>query len=134
MRTRHSAWNLVSGYAGAAAFLLVGFVTTPLLLRWLGPEPLGAYRAAADWAGYLALLELGLGSSARPLLAGPLGRGDRSSVVSALVACLRAYCWIAVLTSLATAGLAVAMPNLVPVGASLQSDLRCGLWLAALGC
>src|SRR5262249_52236884 len=35
---------------------------------------------------------------------------------------------------LATAGLAVAIPNLVPVAAPLQSDLRCGLWLAALGC
>ena len=43
-----AALSLASGLVAHGAMLLLGFVTTPLLLRWLGAELFGAYRGLKE--------------------------------------------------------------------------------------
>ena len=43
--------------------LLIGIVATPMLVKWLSPERVGAQKAYSDWFGYLTLTDLGLGGA-----------------------------------------------------------------------
>jgi hypothetical protein len=92
LRTRRSALNFVSGVLFSAVTLVVGFIATPLLLRWLGDERYGAFRAAGDWLSQLTILELGFAGALAPLLALALGRGDDSGVLGTLGEGIRASC------------------------------------------
>jgi O-antigen/teichoic acid export membrane protein len=106
--------------------LLLGFVTTSLLLRWLGAELFGAYRAASDWAGYLGLLDLGIPIALQSLLARAYSKNDEPATAAILAAGMRAYVRVCGLVLLVGAALAVAIPWLVPVGADSVTGLRLG--------
>src|SRR5260370_1969042 len=79
-RTRKASWGFLSGLAFAGMTVIVGLAATPLLLKWLGPERFGAFRAAGDWAGHLTIFELGLSWALIPLSARALGRSDFPSL------------------------------------------------------
>src|SRR5579872_495465 len=104
-RTRRSALNYASGVLGTALALVVSFVTTPLIVRWLGDQRYGAVRATGDWFGYLALMEFGLGGALAPLLALALGRRDADKVRRTMTEGIRAYTLVAAAT--AGAGLVI---------------------------
>jgi O-antigen/teichoic acid export membrane protein len=109
---------------------LTAFLSTPLLLGWLGEQRFGAYRAAQDWAGYLGLLELGLGGALTALLAQAVGRADPVGVWDCLKAGVRAYLRVTGLMAAAGVVLAVVLPVLVPVSDELRTDLWFGFLLS----
>jgi len=115
--------------------MAAGFITTPYLLRFLGAERLGAFRASQQWMSYLAFLYVGLGPTLVVLLLRPASKGDLAGTVGVLKSgmriTMRQMLWVAL-----PAGLVLAwfMPQLVGVSASLRSELRWGtlFGLAAL--
>lgn len=113
--------------------VLTGFVATPLVLRWLGSERLGAFRAASDWLGYLGLLEMGLGGALLALMARALGTGDDLALRAVITAGLRAFRKVALWMLVGGGLLALAIPKLVPVSAGLTGDLRAGVAIGSLG-
>jgi len=123
-RTRKSAWGLASGLVYTAVSLCVGFLATPWLLLWLGPERFGSYRVLLDWFGYLPLLELGLGASLLALLASAIGRSEASAVRNLLWAGLRAYSRVTLGMVAAAVGLVVALPKLVSLELVSSDELR----------
>src|SRR5437868_5766876 len=90
-RTRRAGWTFMTGVAGTAALMLAGLAATPLLLRWLGDEPYGAFKAAFDWMGYLTLFDLALAGALVPPLARSVAAHDARSVAAVLGAAVRAY-------------------------------------------
>src|SRR5262252_10086744 len=68
-RTQRSAWNLAAGLAFALTSAAGSLFSTPLLLRWLGAERLGAFKAITGWIGFLTFFELGLGGAMMAALA-----------------------------------------------------------------
>jgi O-antigen/teichoic acid export membrane protein len=131
-RTRKATWGFLSGLAFAGMTVIVGLVATPLLLRWLGPERFGAFRAASDWTGHLTIFELGLSWALIPLFARALGRGDIPAVRAILRAGVRVYLGVALLMLAAGAGLALLISHLVPVSPSVMLDLKQGCWIGLL--
>src|SRR5579863_1315259 len=69
-----AAW--ASLVARSVVTLGAGFIATPYLLRYLGADRLGAFRAAQQWSAYLAFLYVGLGPSIVVMLLRPASRGD----------------------------------------------------------
>ena len=135
-RTRHSTINYLTNVTFTVVTLALALVATPFMLRWLGAEALGAYRAAADWVGYLAVLELGLGGAMLPLVARALSQpdGDGGARLRAVMTGgFRAYRWVTVPMLCGAAGLVAIMPWLMP-GASpaLARDVRVAVALAGL--
>jgi O-antigen/teichoic acid export membrane protein len=110
----------------------IGLVSTPLLLRWLGDERYGAFRAASDWAGYVNLLELGIGGALLALLAKAVGQGDREQIRLTLATGLRAYLQIGLGMFLVGVALGWFITDLVQVKGSLASELQKGYWLGLL--
>src|SRR5260370_12218246 len=113
-RTRKASWGFLSGLAFAGMTVIVGLAATPLLLKWLGPERFGAFRAASDWAGHLTIFELGLSWALIPLFARALGRSDVPAVRTILRAGVRIYLGVALLMLAAGASLALLMGRLLP--------------------
>src|SRR5712692_5364267 len=107
--------------------MAVSFVTTPYLLRFLGAERLGAFRASQQWTSYLGFLYVGLGPALMVLLLKPASRGDLAGTVGVLKSgmriTMRQTLWIVL-----PAGIVLSwfMPELVGVSASLRSELRWG--------
>src|SRR5262245_44238627 len=90
-RTTRSIWNLGSGVIFTVVTLAVGIYSTPVLLRWLGPEQFGTYRVLLDWSGYLLLFELGLGGSLMARFATSLGSGNPSMTRGLIAAGMKLY-------------------------------------------
>ena len=94
-RTRLAAWNYATALLFTATTAVTGLAVTPAVVRWLGDERYGACRMIADYFGYLALLELGLGGALGPLLARAAGRGDEDALRGTFAAGLRTYAAVA---------------------------------------
>src|SRR5438045_2901623 len=132
-RARRSILNYLTGLGLTGLTLLLSLIATPLLLRWLGQEKLGAFRAASDWGSYLTLLELGLGGALLPLIARQVSSTDSESQLGAVMSSsFRAYRRVTALTLLIGAVLIVVIPFLVPVRPESRIDLRIGTALAVL--
>ena len=131
-RTRKASWGFLSGLAFAGMTVIVGLAATPLLLKWLGPEKFGAFRAASDWTGHLTIFELGLSWALIPLFARALGRGDVPAMRAILRAGVRIYLGVALLMLVVGAGLALLMGRLVPVSPAAAHDLKTGCWVGLL--
>ena len=125
-RTSRSALFMATGAAGQALVIAVGFITTPIQLRYVGDERFGAFRAATDWFGYVGLLQLGVGGAVLALFSRAVGTNDRAAVVAGVRAGMRACLSLAGLSIAAAAVLGAAMPGLIQAPAYLRSELWVG--------
>ena len=128
-RTRRAVMTWSAGALYSATTILVGFVTTPILLRLLGPERLGANRAVGEWLGYLMLADLGLASAIGVLLvrARRVGLTDTAGVARFAIRAMSVVTLVIVPAALA---LAWFMPRLVRIDPALARELR---WCALIG-
>src|ERR1700735_2707579 len=131
-RTRRSFWSLLTGLFGSVCLMVMGLLSTPLRRRWLGDEKLGAYPPAPDLAGYLGLLQFGLGGAVQSMQAGAIGRDDRSEVASITVAGIRGHLVSMCLMLVAGAALAFALPSFISLPPASARDLRFG-FIVGLG-
>jgi O-antigen/teichoic acid export membrane protein len=118
---------------GQVVVVMVGFVTTPILLRYLGVVRFGAFRAAIDWFGYVGLLEFGVGGALQVLFARALGTDHRAGVIAGVRAGMRAYLLLAGLMVMAAVVLGTAMPWLIRAPGYLTTEVwaGCGISLVA---
>lgn len=123
-RTRLATWNYFSAVLFTVATVIVGLVSTPLLLNWLGEERFGALRVITEWYGYLLLLELGIGGALSPLLAKAVAQADTQSVRRILAAGTRAYLPVSLGIVAVGLGLAVVVNWLIPVSGLYVADLQ----------
>jgi O-antigen/teichoic acid export membrane protein len=131
-RSARSTWNYLTVLLFGAVTMAVSLIVTPLLLRYLGDARLGAARAVMDWAGYLTLLELGLGGALLPMLARELSRDGQAGVRGVLAAGFRAYTRVAMIMIAGAVVLVLLIPRLVRIDPSLQHDLRLATIIAAV--
>lgn len=131
-RTKRSIVNFGSIVAFQLLTMSIGIVCTPLLLKWLGDDRYGAFRAASDLTNYLNLLELGLSGSLMSLLAHAVGVGDSHYIYLTLVTGIKAYLKITLSIVLTGIGLGIFITHLVPVTDALVSDLQTGYWIGLL--
>lgn len=131
-RVRRSALTFGSGLGYSAVTLVVGLIAVPLLIRWLGAEAYGAYRATSDWLAHLMLLEFGLAGALQPLLARSLTE-DTDATSRVLAAGIRAYLGVTGIMMVAGAVLIATIGTLVPVGEALRGNLRAGVTVGVAG-
>ena len=110
-RTKRSAWSLATSVTYSGVTVIIGFFATPLLLRCLGAERYGAFKAMAEWFAYLPLLELGLGGALAACLAPAIGKGDTAHVRAIVKAGLIAYCRITPVIAVTGVALSFLLPR-----------------------
>jgi len=132
-RTERSIINFATGFLLQIIILSISFVSTPLLVHWLGDVRYGAFRAASDWGNYLTLLDLGISGSLLSLLAKASGIGDRQIIRNTLATGLRAYINITLIMVVAAISLGFFITHIIPLQGDLIGDLQTGYWLGILG-
>lgn len=123
-RTRNSAWNLLAGSGYALASAAAGLIAAPFLLRWLGSERMGAFKALTDWIGYLTFFDLGLSGALMASLAARIAKGDHIAVTKMLSAGFRAYRTVMLAQLAGAIAFVVALPAFIPVTQLTKTDLR----------
>lgn len=133
-RSALAAFAWIALVARSVLSLLVGFVVTPYLLRFLGAERLGALRAAQQWTAYLPFLYVGLAPSLVVMLLKPTSRGDLAGTAAVMKSGI-ALVMRQTLTIVLPVALVMAwfMPELVRVSAPLRNELRWGAMLGMAG-
>lgn len=131
MRTESSIWTFLSQELFAVITVLVGVLTTPLILYWLGNERFGAFETLTDWMGYLGILEWTVAESLPPLLTRAYGRRDEDDIRRIMAESLRAYARIAAVMLIVGLVLAFFITRLIPVRPAHVWDLRTA-WLVGL--
>ncbi len=128
-RTRRSLWTFLANQIGTVLTLLISLASTPLLLRWLGPERLGVFQTLTAYLLILGLLELGMFGGLQCFW--PRAWPRRPSTTSAVIReGLRTYAWLVGLMVLGGVILCLVVPFLIPVAPELMGELR---WATALG-
>lgn len=75
--TRVIARNTLFNLAGQAIPLMVGAITIPFTIRWLGPARFGVLALVWVLIGYVTVLDLGFGRATTRFVAAAIGRDER---------------------------------------------------------
>jgi O-antigen/teichoic acid export membrane protein len=132
-RTGRSISNLFSSLVLQIVSLLIGLVSTPLLLHFLGDDRYGAFRAASDWAGYINLLQLGMGGSLMALLATAVGKGEPKLIRLTLATGIRTYAKILMAMLAVAMIMGFVITHLVQAKGDIAIELQKGYWIGFLG-
>ena len=120
------AWS--SGVFRTFATMAGGFIATPYVLRYLGPERLGAFRTAQQWTGYLPYLYFGLGPALTVLMLKATSKGDLKQASALVKGGLKLeFRQTIILVLPAAIMLALFMPSFMPANTPLQRELRVGV-------
>ena len=122
-----------AGTLRSIATMAAGFVATPFILRYLGAERFGGFRAAQQWTGYLTYLYFGLGPALTVLVLRPASRGQIKEAASIVKRGLRLEAFQTLLVVIPM-GLLLGwfLPDLVHVSVPLRRELRIGAILYLL--
>jgi O-antigen/teichoic acid export membrane protein len=104
--------------------LLIGIVATPLLVKWLTLERVGAQKAYSDWFGYLTLTDLGLGGAFSVLILRARATGNREAIAYVTQRGIRTLAMLAMVAIPTGLVLAWFMPWLVKVDPKFWWELR----------
>lgn len=115
-RTRRAAWGVVSSYAGAVVTAVAGFLVVPLVLRSVSRADYGLWVAVGQAVGYLALLDLGVGSAVVRRTAELSGQPDGDVVSGRTVStAIALYCALGVVFVAVGAAIAPLLPHLLSI-------------------
>lgn len=123
-RGRRTILNFLSSFGLTIVTFTTAMISSRLVLSKIGDERFGAFRSLFELFGYLNLVDAGLSTSLRPLLAQSLSSEN-------LVETRRLF-QMARITFLGGAGLAIfigigmtaCIPGIIPVASAAQADLR----------
>ncbi len=117
-RTRRAAWGVVSSYAGAVVTAVAGFLVVPLVLRSVSRADYGLWVAVGQAVGYLALLDLGVGSAVIRRTAELSGQPDGEVISGRTVStAIALYCALGVVFVAVGMAIAPLLPHLLSIPA-----------------
>ncbi|HEX4948624.1 MAG TPA: oligosaccharide flippase family protein [Blastocatellia bacterium] len=133
-RTRRSTISLGTNFLYTGLTLAFSIFSTPLLLRWLGQERFGTFRALQDWWGYATIFEYGIGGALMARFAMAAGKSD-TDMIRKLIAVGLSFYLRATFAILAVSLVWIyALPWLVTVTNITPNELRiAALMLAVAG-
>lgn len=132
-RAKRSIFNFSTLLIFNLLLILTGFVTTPVILNFLGSEAFGAFRAMSDWFGYLALIGFGLNGALLTAFTRAFSNTPKFAPGETFAAGVQAYTRIMCWTLLAAIGLSLFMHHIVPVNPTLAKNLDYAAWITCFG-
>lgn len=111
---------LTIGISGLARMLtiIVPLVTTPITLRYLGPERYGLWMTVTSFVGMLTFADLGMGNGLLTLLSNSHGRDDAAAIRRFISS---AFCVLGLMAAMVTGAL-LAVGHLIPWGRLINTS------------
>ncbi len=132
-RLRAFALTVLSSQVHSFLTLLLGFVTTPLLLHHLGAERFGLWRVLEVWLAYLALLPQTVAQGVAFLLVPLLAAGDGAGLRRLAATAWAVGTSVSAAGALAGLGLVPLLPWLLAAPPELAEERRLAFLIAVLG-
>ncbi|HYJ47349.1 MAG TPA: oligosaccharide flippase family protein [Pyrinomonadaceae bacterium] len=110
-RTRRAILGIVTNYAATILLAVSSFVIIPIILRYLSREDYGLWATIGQMLGYLALLDLGVGSAVVRRTARMREHGDIEAVNRMVSTAVALYCLLGLVFLLAGLGIGFFLPN-----------------------
>jgi O-antigen/teichoic acid export membrane protein len=101
MRAKKSILSLASNWIGIFLTMMINFIVTPLILKFVGAETYGAYRLLLDFTSYFALIEFGFYGTTQIIFSKEITEGDGSNINALLKESFKKYSFIVFFTLLA---------------------------------
>jgi O-antigen/teichoic acid export membrane protein len=123
-RTSKAIYNYLSSIGLTAVTFLTAIISSRIILRQIGDERFGAFRTLFELFSFLNLIDIGISSSIRPLLAKAMGKGEISEIHRIMRFAYR-ICMNAMVIYL-ICGLMISFFSyrIIPVSAALTTDLK----------
>ena len=90
MRDKKIKRNILTGFVGQLIVIIIGFIVPRILITNYGSDTNGLLSTIAQIFTYMALLEAGIGQSAKNLLYKPFKDNDRDNI-SEVISIAKAY-------------------------------------------
>ena len=124
MRLQRFAFNISSGLVLNGFNVLAGLLVTPLILRLLGEERLGAYYTLLEVIAYLAVFQFGIEGAFRAVFTKIFNEPGNLARQESIWVGVRLYMTISVVSLVAGLLLIPFLDFVVPVEAHATTDLR----------
>jgi O-antigen/teichoic acid export membrane protein len=124
LRLWHIARSVLSNWFATAATLAVGFFLAPFVVHRLGNVAYGVWILAVSCINYMAILDLGMGSSVVRFVSKGHTTGDHEGASDALSAIFWVRLQISALILALSGGLAAVFPLIFKVSPALALDAR----------
>lgn len=79
-RRKRAVSGLFAGFGSTGVTMLVSFVITPVILRFLGREAYGTWAIIAQLVGYVMVVDIGMGSGVQAYVAQLAHKGDKEAL------------------------------------------------------
>lgn len=79
-RRKRAASGLFAGFGTTGVTMLVSFVVTPVILRFLGREAYGTWAIIAQLVGYVTVVDIGMGSGVQAYVSQLAHKGDKQTL------------------------------------------------------
>ena len=126
--------GIILNYLSIILTFIIGLIYTPFLIRFLGQEDYGIYALAFAIAGYLSLLDLGVGNSIVRFISANMVNGTKENERKIIGFFFKVFTYIGILT-LAIGGLiAINTEKMVSSEFSVNQieELRVMIWILTL--
>ncbi|HAZ14433.1 MAG: hypothetical protein A2X86_00050 [Bdellovibrionales bacterium GWA2_49_15] len=128
-KTRQVFLNFSSSMIKAPFTVILGLVSTPLLLKWLGDDRVGLFKILLETIAYIGLMELGLSFGLLNILAKACGSDAPSEAKKVMQVSILAYVKVLPLMLLCSGILFYFMPKIIHIQAGLLPEV---LWCFVL--
>lgn len=132
-RIKRSVLSFSVGVLRQGLSLALAFLITPLILRQLGPQLFGGYRAIIDIYLYFGVLEFGVYGALSTYLVQAIGKKNRSEQIHLLLSGFRYFAIMGPVIFLLGCATLPFIQYLVPVQEENLWDLRVGFFLLMSG-
>ena len=131
-RTKRALISWSAGSVFSVMSIILGLALTPLLLKYLGQERLGAMRGIEQLMGYLSLLDLGFTPALAVLLLRAIHAGDVPRVRAVIFAGMKFLATIASAMLVLGLGLGWFAPDLIGAEPWLRTEVRVAAMLSVV--
>lgn len=120
-RTKRAALGVLTNHASALVMAVAGFLLVPIVLRYVGRADYGLWATIGQVLGYLALLDLGVGSAVVRRAAQLRENNDRDAVNRMVSTAVAMYCVFGVIFLAVGGAVAFALPRWSAIPADRSS-------------
>ena len=117
-------WSTVANWTAFAVNAVVSFMLSPFIVHHLGNSAYGTWVLLGSLVGYLGLLDFGVRGAVTRFVANEYAAGDHRAASATVVAALRLFAALSVVTMVIAVPLAATVDNLFRIPPDLLKEAR----------
>lgn len=123
-RAKKAVQNYLSSIALTAVTFLTAMISSRIVIRYIGDDRFGAFRSLLELFGFLNLIDVGISSSLRPLLAKAVGTDQTSEISKIMQTAYQLFRYALLLSIILGIMISLFCYLIIPVPIQIRLDLQ----------